>query len=72
MNGTVGDGKVVSVINAIEESDVLLQSEDSDEHWMKVKALQNELMQKGCFMLSKTELRREHQILQIENHSYFL
>lgn len=44
---SVGDGKVVSIINTIEESDVLLQSEDSDEHWMKVKALQNELMQKG-------------------------
>lgn len=44
---SIGDGKVVSVINTIEESDVLLQSEDSDEHWIKVKALQNELMKKG-------------------------
>ena len=38
---SVGDGKVVSIINTIEESDVLLQSDDSDEHWMKVKSLQN-------------------------------
>ncbi|MBR9831346.1 M23 family metallopeptidase [bacterium] len=62
---SVGDGKVVSVINAIEESDILLQSEDSDEHWMKVKALQNELMQKGFeYVLGN------HVIIEHENGEY--
>ena len=62
---SVGDGKVVSIINTIEESDVLLQSDDSDEHWMKVKALQNELMQKGFeYVLGN------HVIIEHENGEY--
>lgn len=62
---SIGDGKVVSVINTIEESDVLLHSDDSDEHWIKVKALQNELMQKGFeYVLGN------HVIIEHENGEY--
>jgi murein DD-endopeptidase MepM/ murein hydrolase activator NlpD len=57
---SVGDGKVVSVINTIEESDVLLQSEDTDEHWMRVKSLQNELMQKGFGYILGNHVIIEH------------
>lgn len=62
---SIGDGKVVSVINTIEESDLLLQSEDNDEHLKKVKALQNELMQKGFeYVLGN------HVIIEHENGEY--
>lgn len=57
---SVGDGKVISVINTIEESDVLLQSEDNDELWTKVKAIQNALMKKGFEYILGNHVIIEH------------
>lgn len=61
----IGDGKVVSVMNTIEESDVLLQKGDDEEQWKKVKALQSELMEKGFeFVLGN------HVIIEHANNEY--
>lgn len=57
---SIGDGKVVSVINNIEESSLLLRKENDEEHWAKVKALQNDLMQKGFEFVLGNHIIIEH------------